>query len=98
MTRLFLGLVGTQEILERVHIAAEDSSAELTAVEEAMEHLEAQYASAAVYRGETSSTVRSHDDAPGRAARPFGSLALHARADRLPADRADVRRPLAGRR
>lgn len=53
VTRLFLGLVGTQEILERVHIAAEDSSAELTAVEEAMEHLEAQYASAAVYRGET---------------------------------------------
>ena len=51
--RLFLGLVGTQEILDRVHIPAEDSSAELAAVEEAMEHLEAQYASGAVYRGET---------------------------------------------
>ena len=51
--RLFLSLVGTQEILERVHIAAEDSSAELAAVEEAMEHLEAQYAAGAVYRGET---------------------------------------------
>jgi DNA invertase Pin-like site-specific DNA recombinase len=51
--RLFLSLVGNQEILERVHIAAEDASAELTAVDEAMEHLEAQYASGAVYRGET---------------------------------------------
>jgi len=51
--RLFLSLVGTQEILERVYMAAEDSSAELAAVEEAMEHLEAQYATGAVYRGET---------------------------------------------
>jgi site-specific DNA recombinase len=50
-TRLFLGLVGTQEILERVHIPAEDSSAELAAVEEAMQHLEEQYATGAVYRG-----------------------------------------------
>jgi site-specific DNA recombinase len=50
-TRLFLGLVGTKEILERVHIPAEDSSAELAAVEEAMQHLEEQYATGAVYRG-----------------------------------------------
>ncbi len=50
-TRLFLNLVGSQEILERVHIPAEDSSAELAAVEEAMEHLEEQYATGAVYRG-----------------------------------------------
>jgi site-specific DNA recombinase len=49
--RLFLGLVGNQEILERVDVPAEDSSAELAAVEEAMEHLEAQYATGAVYRG-----------------------------------------------
>jgi site-specific DNA recombinase len=49
--RLFLGLVGQQEILDRIHIPAEDSSAELAAVEEAMEHLEDQYATGAVYRG-----------------------------------------------
>jgi site-specific DNA recombinase len=49
--RLFLGLVGNQEILERVDVPAEDSSAELATVEEAMEHLEAQYATGAVYRG-----------------------------------------------
>ena len=50
--RVFIGLVGSQEILERVYIPAEDASAELAAVDEAMEHLEAQYASGAVYRGE----------------------------------------------
>jgi site-specific DNA recombinase len=49
--RLFLGLVGNQEILERVDVPAEDSSAELAMVEEAMEHLEAEYATGAVYRG-----------------------------------------------
>jgi site-specific DNA recombinase len=49
--RLFLGLVGNQEILDRVHIPAEDSSAELAAVEEAMRHLEEQYAAGSVYRG-----------------------------------------------
>jgi site-specific DNA recombinase len=49
--RLFLGLVGQQEILDRVYIAAEDASAELAAVDEAMQHLEEQYASGAVYRG-----------------------------------------------
>lgn len=49
--RLFLGIVGQQEILDRIHIQAEDSSAELTAVEEAMEHLGEQYVTAAVYRG-----------------------------------------------
>jgi DNA invertase Pin-like site-specific DNA recombinase len=49
--KLFLGLVGQQEVLDRIHIPAEDSSAELAAVEEAMEHLEEQYASGAVYRG-----------------------------------------------
>jgi site-specific DNA recombinase len=52
-TRLFLDLVGTQEILERVHIPAEDASAELAAVDEAMQHLEEQYAAGAVYQGET---------------------------------------------
>jgi site-specific DNA recombinase len=51
--RLFLGLVGNQEILERIYIPAEDSSAELTAVEQAMEHLEAQYAADAACCGET---------------------------------------------
>jgi len=50
--RLFLSLVGNQEILERVYIPAADSSAELAAVEEAMQHLEGQYATGSVYRGE----------------------------------------------
>jgi DNA invertase Pin-like site-specific DNA recombinase len=50
-SRLFLSLVGQQEILDRVYIAAEDASAELAAVEEAMQHLEEQYAAGAVYRG-----------------------------------------------
>jgi hypothetical protein len=49
--RLFLGLVGNQEILEPVYIAAEDASAELAAVDETLEYLEAEYASGAVYRG-----------------------------------------------
>jgi DNA invertase Pin-like site-specific DNA recombinase len=52
VAQLFLHLVGGQEILHRVHIPAEDSSAELAAVDEAMRHLEEQYAAGAVYRGE----------------------------------------------
>jgi site-specific DNA recombinase len=50
--RLFVGLVGDQEIIEQVHIAAEDSSGEVAALEEAMGHLEEQYATGTVYRGE----------------------------------------------
>ncbi len=52
VAQLFLYLVGRQEILHRVHIPAEDSSAELAAVDEAMRHLEEQYVAGAVYRGE----------------------------------------------
>jgi site-specific DNA recombinase len=51
VAQLFLHLVGSQEILHRVHIPGEDSSAELAAVDEAMRHLEEQYAAGAVYRG-----------------------------------------------
>jgi site-specific DNA recombinase len=50
-SKLFLELVGGQEILERVFVPGEDSSADLAAVDEAIEHLEGQYASGAVYRG-----------------------------------------------
>ena len=50
--RVFIGLVGSQEILEPVYIPGEDASAELAAVDEAIEHLEDQYAVGKVYRGE----------------------------------------------
>jgi hypothetical protein len=49
--QLFLQLVGSQEILERIDIPADDHQAEMTAIEEAMHHLEEQYATGSVYQG-----------------------------------------------
>jgi site-specific DNA recombinase len=48
---LFVGLVGEIEILEPVHFPAENHSAELAGIDEAIGHLEDEYAAGSVYKG-----------------------------------------------